>query len=444
MKGSFFYLLTIYSFLFFSCTEKTNTISIIGEDSGTLNAISQLKAEYEEETGIKVNIEALPFAESMEKSDKDLSQKSGKYDIVMQYNFSLSPYVRNNYVYSLDELTPLVDPSKLDFEKDLFQADWEEVGYYYKDFKNSTLGSKKVGYPFASNTMLLVYNKKWFDDAQNKENFLKKYGKDLVVPSTWLEFKDIAAFFTDPSKNKYGICMEGADGGWLYYQWANMLFGMGGKVMDKKRGWEGDINTPVMLNSPEALATMEMLKNLKPYNKGDFFTVDAPSQRASMKEGNVALAIMWSDLLYDLINLDSLQNSNFGFAVVPGKVSMNAGGSFFINRNSKNAKEAMNFIAWLMKKENQVRMIKRGLCSPRMSAYDDPSVASIPYLQALKTSLHRGVYMAEAGPDADVINQNITKYAQKVWKGDLSPKDAVAQLQDEVLKERAKVFENIK
>lgn len=420
------------------------TLTIIGEDSATLNAISELKPKFEKETGTKINIVALPFEESMEKSNLDLSQGTGLYDIILQYNFSLSPFVRNDYVYSLDELTNNIDKKKLDFENDLFQADWEEVGYYYKDFKNPELGIKKVGYPFASNSMLMVYNKEWFENLDNKQKFKDDYNRELTVPKTWDEVLQVAEFFTNVEKDQYGIVLEGADGGWLYYQWVNMLNGLGGKVMHKSRGWEGDANTEVLLNSQESLATMEMFAALKPFNKGNFFDVDMYNQKELMKEGNVAMAIMWSDVLYDLIDLENPESSKFGFDVVPGNVSMNAGGAFFVNKQSKHPEEAMNFIAWLMEKDNQIEMLKKGLCSPRISAYDDPSVQDIPYLDALKESLNRGVYMAEAGPDADVISQNITKYAQKVWRNELNPSTAINQLYNDVVKEREEVFKNLK
>ena len=63
-----------------------------------------------------------------------------KYDLII----GNPPYIRWK---NLEE--------ELNFENDLFQADWEEVGYYYKDFKNPSLGKAKVGYPFASNTSRL-------------------------------------------------------------------------------------------------------------------------------------------------------------------------------------------------------------------------------------------------------------------------------------------------
>ncbi len=426
-----------------ACDKEDNVVTIIGEDSATLNAIKTLSKKYEQENNIKIKIVALPFEESLEKSNLDLSNHTALYDIIMQYNFSLSSFVRNDYVYSLDELRQYVDEQDLDFEDDLFKSDWEEVGFYYKDFKNPKSGIKKVGYPFAANTRLLVYNKEWFNNPKYQKAFEEKYGKDLQVPTTWSELMDIAHFFTRPKENMYGICMEGAEGAWLYYLWVDMLNALGGKVMDKERGWEGDINTSLHLNSEQALETMNTMLALKTYNKGTFFDIDMYKQKELMKEGNVAIAIMWSDILYELVDLKH-PSEQFGFAEVPGEHSMNAGGAFFINKDSKKSKEAMKFIAWLMRKDNQIEMIKQGLCSPLRSAYDAPSVQNIPYLKALKKSLDRGVYMAEAGPDSDLINQTITKYAQKVWREELAPKDAIEQLQKEVSEKRREIFEHIR
>ena len=55
-----------------------------------------------------------------------------------------------------------------------------------------------------------------------------------------------------------------------------------------------------------------------------------------MKNGNVAMAIIWSDLAYDLIKLKNNNfDERFGFAPIPGNKSGLAGGSFFINKQSK-------------------------------------------------------------------------------------------------------------
>lgn len=445
MRKGILYVLAIFALVFtISCDEnKSKSVTIIGEDSATMSAISELKGAYEQETGVKVNLVALPFEEALEKSNIDLSEGTGLYDIILQYNFSLSSFVRNDYVYPLDKLKQYVSQEDLNFEEDLFKADWEEVGYYYKDFQDPSQGKTKVGYPFASNTMLLVHNKAMFNDANNQAKYLEEYGKELVPPTTWEDFRNIAEFFTGKDKNQFGVCIEGAEGGWLYYQWVNMLFGMDGKVMDKKRGWQGTADTQILLDTPQAVSTMEYFESLREFNRGSFFDIDMYTQKELMKEGNVAMAIMWSDILYNLIELEEGKESPFGFSPIPGNKSINAGGAFFVNKQTEHAEEAMQFIAWLMKKENQVEMLKNGLCSPRISAYEDPGVQNIPYLDALKTSLERGVYMAEAGPDADLINQTITKYAQKVWRDELEPEEAMQLMQSDIVEGRKEIFNTI-
>lgn len=444
MKNISIYLIVIISIFTFSCdTEKGKSVTIIGEDSATMSAIAELKGEYEKQTGVKVNLVALPFEEALEKSNLDLSEGTALYDIILQYNFSLSSFVRNDYVYSLDELTKYVSKEELNFENDLFQADWEEVGYYYKDFKNPSLGKAKVGYPFASNTMLLVYNKAMFNDELNKTSYKEKFGTELVPPTNWEDFRNIASFFTNKDKNQYGVCIEGAEGGWLYYQWVNMLFGMDGKVMDKQRGWEGTENTKILLDTPKGIETMKYFESLREFNKGSFFDIDMYTQKELVKQGNVAMSLMWSDILYNFIDLESNKESQFGFTPIPGNKSINAGGAYFVNKQSEHSEEAMKFITWLMQEDNQIQMIKNGLCSPRKSVYDAESVQHIPYLKALKTSLDRGVYMAEAGPDADLINQTITKYAQRVWRNELEPEEAMKLMQNEVEEGRKEIFSAI-
>lgn len=420
----------------------SNTITVLGEDSANLKALAELNSEYEKELGIKVHIEPAEFEVAFQKSTSDFASHTGAYDIVLQYNFSLSSFVRNNYVVPLSELKAKVaDQSIFDFDKDLFPNTWKETGYYYKP--PYTVGSdiQAIGYPFAANTMLLAYNKKMFDDPGNQAAYLKKFGEPLAVPRTWDQLEHVAAFFTDPSKGTYGIALEGATGGWLYYEWCDLFFGEGGQLMNKRYGWASDLSTPLQLNSPIALQATERYLRLKPYNAGDFFSVSASEQRQLMLKGNVALGIMWTDYLFDMVHqADGTFRQDFGFAPIPGKVSMLAGGIYYVNRDSKHQADAIRYIALVMQPKNQLALVKRGLASPLRSVYDDPSVRQIPYIPALKASLDRGVYMAEAGPDSDIISNDLTRELQRMWKGDVSPSQALQNAQHAIETDRAQLL----
>jgi len=432
--------------LLLSCNRDNskNDIAIIGENTSSLASISKIKEQYSNQYHIKITTYPCEFSTLSEKSNADLANGGSMYDIIMQYNFSLSSFVRNNYVYSLDELKKNLPDSLFSFESDLFAQDWREVGYYY-DLQKHDGSIKQIGYPFASNSMILVYNKEMFENPENRTAFEKKYGYQLSIPVTWDQFVHIADFFTSKHKSTFGLCMEGASSGELYYEFVNYLFSIGDGVMKKKSGWEGDENTPVIINTENNLKALRYYLNLKPYNKGDFFNVDQPLQTKLFKEGNVAMAIMWSDLIYPQIyKSEGKEDNRFGYATIPGGKSILGGGAFYINRNSKSANESFKLILWLLNENNQIEMAKQGLCSPRKSIYENPEVQKIPYTKAVKASLERGVYMAEAGPESDKINQIITNYVQRTWRGEIAPEKALESMQKEISSARVEIFKNIK
>jgi multiple sugar transport system substrate-binding protein len=421
------------------------TITVLGEDSSNLQAMKNAKSAFESRSHIKVDFKAHSFEDALQKANEDFAHKAGKYDIILQYNFALSSFVRNRYVYTLDEIKSLVPQgAQEELEKDIFPAAWQEVGFYYKNALNPQAGTVAVGYPFAANTMLLVYNKSMFEDPENQRAYRLAFNRDLKPPATWEEFRQLAKFFTSPKKTSYGVCLQGGSASWLYYEWSNFLFGMGGTMMQKTRGWEGNDTTNVLLDSPSGLEAARFYVSLKPFNAGDFFSTGAPEQREIMLGGKTAMAIMWSDYVYELVERGKQKGLRFGFSPIPGEKSMLAGGAFYINRNSKHPREAAEYVMYLMDKKIQVELMKHGLCSAVMSAYEDPDIKSLDYAEALKLSLARGVYMAEAGPESNEIQAIVTEHLQRVWRGDESVEVALPIARKEIESKRAEIWASLR
>ena len=428
-----------------SCNKKQVTLTMLGENSSNLQAMEALKSDYEKNSNVKIEFKPNTFEDAFNKANQDFANKTGLYDIVLQYNFSLSSFVRNGYVSNIDELSKGIPADQKSFENDLFPNAWQEVGYYYKNSLNISEGTMKVGYPFAANSMLLVYNKEMFENAGNKAEYKKKYKEELTVPTDWEHYKRAAEFFTNPNKKTFGVCMQGAASGWLYYEYCNFLFSMGGTVFEKQRGWNGDVNTPLKITSTEAVAATNYYKSLKPFNGGNFTTIDATEQTKLLKNGNIAMGIVWSDYLYSFTyDANGAIDNRFGFAPIPGSKSTLAGGSFYINKQSKNPQEAVKYVMSLMQKPNQIALAKKGLCSPLKSTYDDPEVQKIPYANALKTSLDRGVYMFEAGPESDLVSQTLTNYLQQFWNGKLTAEEALTKASEDITKGRVDIYKNLK
>ncbi|UYO42190.1 extracellular solute-binding protein [Rhodopseudomonas palustris] len=393
---------------------------ILGEDSSNLKAISEILPDFRRVSGIEVVAELADFSTALSKSTADLSAGTGYYDIVLQYNFSLSSYVRNRYILNIDELKH-GNADVFRFEHDILRNVWNELGFYaIPPFDNFNL-IEPIAYPFAANTMILAMNRRILEDAAIIDAYKEEFHRPFRPPTTWEELARAANIISRTNPSLKGIALQGAAGGWLYYEWVHFLFGLGGRIMNKQYGWQSDLNTPLTLNSDAAVQAVKLYLSMKPANAGDFYSVDAVKQRDIMLEGKTAFALMWTDYIPDLT---SKAADMFTFAPVPGTASMIAGGCYFVNRKTRSAANAAALISYLLSPSIQKRLAKRGLFPPTAPPFNEPEILQIPYMPAVRDSLMRGIYMAEAGPDADLISQEITNALQLAWKGEIRPEQA--------------------
>lgn len=410
-------------------------VSILGEDSSNLKAISEYLDLPHIRRLFRSEVEATDFNTASEKALSSFAQGSSSPDIVLGYNFSLSPYVRNRYIFTLRELKQFASAStKFDFERDILPNVWSELGYYSKPPHIDNQNIEPVAYPFCANTMVMVYDRKVIDDPAVRRLYRSKFDREFTPPATWEEFADVAQLVVQANPDFRGVALQGAADGWLYYEWMNFLFGMGGSVMEKSYGWQSDALTPLNLRTVEAAKAAQLYLSLKPVNAGDFFSVDAVRQRDIMTERKTAFAIMWTDYIPQLDEL-----GDFGFAPVPGTTSMLAGGCFFVNRKSRSPSAALELIAHLQSPEAQRQMALNGLFPATRIALSDPEVLSRRYMPAVKTSLERGVYMLEAGVDSTLISQRITDSMQRAWRGDISALEVGAEAMREIERDRARL-----
>ncbi|MDZ4159632.1 MAG: hypothetical protein U1B80_07565, partial [Anaerolineaceae bacterium] len=77
---------------------KGETIRIIGEALPPLEALQELKSEFEDITGTKVIIEGLGHEEAVEKVTLDFAGQTGVYDVVLQPHRALGKLVENGWL----------------------------------------------------------------------------------------------------------------------------------------------------------------------------------------------------------------------------------------------------------------------------------------------------------------------------------------------------------
>jgi ABC-type glycerol-3-phosphate transport system substrate-binding protein len=409
-------ILGIFIVLFYQGPLLSASIKVLAEDVPTTRSMRELSLRKNSEANpTTIQFELMPYEAMIEKADLDLFGGSGIYDLILQYNTALASYISHNVVISLAELKAKF-PNQLvkgffPFEVDLFQNCWKEVGWY-QDAAGVDIEAYAI--PFTANTMILAYNKELFSNETYKRQYWDIYNVDLASPKTWQEFKRIVAFFHRPDQKIYGICLQGAPY-FIYHEWANFAYSFGGGLMKKRWGWEDSKAVQCILNAPETIQATQFYVELKKYDaSNDFYKTDAMTQVEVLKEKNCALALIWSDVAYSLAYENGEISEKYDFAPIPGPVSMLAGGSFYINRQGKNVESVMKFVLDQMQKETQVILMKNGLCSPLRSIYDFEEIQKIPYANALKTSLEKGIYMLEAGHNSDHIIRNMSKILQNL------------------------------
>ena len=369
-------------------------LRILAEDVPATRAIRELSSTYP----YPIKFDLMPYDQMVQKANFDLATGTGEYDIILQYNTALANYIENDYVVALWELRKKFPDRLIDgnfpFEKELFQECWKEIGWF---------NEQAYVLPFSANTRIMAYNKELFSDESYKKEYREKYQRDLEPPETWEEFRQIADFFHRPDQKIYGTCLQGASN-FIYYEWANFAYSIGNGIMQKAYGWEGNEQTPLLLTAPATVDATKVYLELKQYDASDdFFKTDAMNQIQILKNKKVALALVWSDVAYSLAYENGTLLETYGFCPIPGKVSMLAGGSFYINRRGKNVETAIQFVLDQMDQKKQIALMQLGLCSPLQSVYEKDEIKHIPYAEALKRSLNRGIYMLEAGHDSEAI-----------------------------------------
>ena len=166
-------------------------LNYLGPDEPMNILIKERIGEFEELTGIKVELELLGVGDSMTKTTLEASKGSPDYDILNFPTYDNSVYYYNGWVANLDELEASSGKSfnRETFVPGLFEAVSQLDGVTY-------------GIPnlFASQGPI-QYRKDLFEDPDEMEAFEAEYGYPLAPPKNWDEFYDIAEFFTRDTDN---------------------------------------------------------------------------------------------------------------------------------------------------------------------------------------------------------------------------------------------------
>jgi len=310
------------------------TINVMLENHPSSVAIKELAPQFEELTGIKVNIEVLPYEEMPEKILLGFNMGSSDYDIVMNDSLSMTSYVANDYVLSLDEFIANESVNQFVNLEDF-------VPTYLETMKRD---GKIYGLPVYGESTFLMYRKDLFEQY------------NLEVPKTMEELIACAKAIYEGSNGEIaGITMRGQQGIHCLYTWSGFLWGNGGRWFDESGKMD--------LASPEAIEAAQTYADLlNDYGPMGYANFGWQENRLLFQEGKAAMTI---DATVNGAYCEDASESSIvgkvGYAAVPAfEGATQYGGQhslavhpMYLSKFSQNPEAAFLFMSWAMSPDVQ-------------------------------------------------------------------------------------------
>lgn len=390
---------------------------LVEAGSPAFDVAEQTAVEFEEQTGIKVNIDAVPYSGMYDKLAAEVTSQAGLYDVACVDTVWMAGL--KNGLLPLDDI--VTDEMKLDFPETLVT--------------DGTLDGTLYGLPAWANGKVLLYRTDLFEDNTEKENFKAKYGYELKVPGTWQEYLDVAEFFTrdndkDGTIDMYGTSLSAKTGGDTVISFLEMAVQAGGTplVLDSEQ--------QVMVNQQayvDALNHMKALYDAQCVPAG-IFEMAAADHVKMFSEGKLAMAPVWCAMYTNAVDKDSSQvAAQTGVAVMPagpeGVGIVPAPFYHVIMKGSGQQDAAAEYLKFINDKNSLY--INRGMAG-RTSVLEHEKDAH-PQLKVLLDSMQSP--LSEGRPKVvqwNEIESAINVVIQNVLKGQQTPEDALDALKSEI------------
>jgi multiple sugar transport system substrate-binding protein len=305
-------------------------------------------AQFEAQTGMKVNMEVLAENNLTQKLTVELTAGTGTVDVFMQRPLQEAKQFEKNGWYA--DLNAFVKDSKKT------PAEWDVNDFHKGPMQVETVNGKLVGIPLITEQEILYYRKDLFAE------------KNIKVPTTMAELEAAAKALHDPNKDFYGIVMRG-QGNPAVTQFSSFLYSMGGDFIKDGK---------FAMDTPEALKALKIYGNLLgKYGPPGVLNMQWQQASALFAQGKAG---MWVDANSLYLNVTAPDKSTIGdkvgFAMFPAgdkgvaPYSVTSWG-ISIAKSSKKQDAAWEFVKWASSKEMVLKTQSAGNPSARSSAWNN-------------------------------------------------------------------------
>lgn len=399
------------------------TLYMIAEQQTPTVAMKEQLDDFEELTGIKVELQMAPFDDVVQKETLAFESKSGAYDIIAAPYQFLGNMVENGYIQPLEPLMKNEDIKIIEAydENDIIEGMWKASGEW---------NGKYYGVPANSCIDFFMYRKDLFEDESEKTAFKEKYGYDLAVPTDWDTYMDVASFFTRKkgetlmgetlNKNFYGVSMSGKRHDATTCEWMNYMWSFGGGIFDE----EGNI----AINSEKSVAALEYYKELAQYAPEGITSKTWDEVTTELQQGISAMAVLFNDCAPALEDESaSAVKGKMGYGAIPvGEVPAAHYGAwgYYIPSDSKNPEAAWVFLQWFNTPKVQKNIALAGGFVNLQSVYEDPELNELPYWEASKEAYKISTTRPRI-PEWNEMNNVLMLQLSNAVVGEVEPQQAL-------------------
>lgn len=312
--------------------------------------------------------------------------------------------------YKYDTLFKMIKDNNIDEDIDLIRFDMAWISSFGEkmflpldkvdyDFTNifdsfitgiekeySCIGDRRYTLPFDPSMLLLFYRKDLFEDAIVSRLYYEKYKEELKPPKSFLEYNQIASFFTKEknteSETLYGTTFSIDSPQSISCQFLPIYYYLGGEVL---KSGNQHFNYDILKKS-----IFIMLETLE-YTHEDRspFWGDAMAKFAS---GDTAMSLTFSNRTSNVIN-SKVSNvlGKFDYETLPGEKQIIGGGVLGISKKSNNIETTCRFLEYFYSKE--ISLIFACLCGASSSkyVYENEEISNIyPWLKFVQKHLSNG------------------------------------------------------
>ena len=359
-----------------------------------------LAAQFERETGIRVNIVSAPYLTLHEKELTELLNGSRNYDVMQvaqQWDGEILP-----------RLLPL---------DSLIGTNNSYLGDFIPQIRKSCgeLDGRTYGLPMAADAITLLYRTDVF--AARAAEFQRLTGRKLEPPQTWDDYLQLARFFN--SESLYGNIIMGLKEQ-NFTLWSGIFFGMGGQLVDDR--WR-----PV-LNSDVGVRSLNLFVHMFRYSPPNSQALGIEKANALFLQGWGAMYLTWPSLIWEQMQDTNLcqVSGKVAAAVIPGVRPQVSAWSLGINRNCPNPDAAIKWVVFYLNNVNTKRLLlDYGKGSPRLSTYQDAECGQkVFYLPQVRTGLESGIPRFRIPPSQELCDYLDDQISQAV-AGRITPKVAL-------------------